>query len=98
MNEWGALHQTFDALVSSGSVEVREDGEWLAEFARFQWEFRGRGENGALIHLWCDGRNLTRRIVGVKEQSAERVIFEVQRLGRSKPGQLEFLRSDSDRP
>ena len=48
--------------------------------------------------MWSDGRNLTRRVIGVKEQSPERVIFEVQRLGRAKPSQLEFLRSDSDRP
>ena len=64
---------------------------------RFQWEFRGQNAN-SLIHFWSEGRNLTRRIVNVKEQSGERVILEVQRFGRSKRGQLEFLRADSQRP
>jgi hypothetical protein len=97
MNDWNEFHQALDAMIASGGVEVHEDGEWLAEFAQFRWEFRGRGAN-FLIHLWSDGRNLTRRIVGLKEHSPGRIVLEVQRFGRPKPGRLEFLHPEGQRP
>ena len=70
MNDWHALHQALDehrwrqarsksAKMASGSPNSLP----------FQWEFRGQGAN-PLIHLWSDGRNLTRRVVRVKEQSS----------------------------
>ena len=97
MNDWLTFHQALDSMVASGRVEVHEDGEWLAEFSPFQWEFCGQGAN-FLIHLWSERRNLTRRIVRVKEQSSDRLILEVQRFGRSRPGRLEFLHSENQRP
>jgi hypothetical protein len=54
-------------------VEVREDGEWLAELATLHFELR------------------------VKESASDRIVLEVQRFGRAKPGRLEFLRTDSPR-
>ena len=54
--------------------------------------------NNSLVHLWSDARNLTRRIVGIRENSQERIVLEVHRLGRARPGKLEFLRTDSQRP
>jgi len=97
MNEWAELDRALGAMAASGSTEVREDGEWLAELAGLHCELRGQGEN-ALVHLWSDERNLTRRVLRVREQSDDRIVLEVQRFGRTKPGLLEFLRSESARP
>jgi hypothetical protein len=97
MNEWAELDRALYAMAESGSTEVREDGEWLAEFAGLHCELREQGKN-ALVHLWSDQRNLTRRVVRVREQSPQRIVLDVQRFGRTKPGRLEFVRTDSRRP
>src|ERR1700684_2143648 len=47
--------------------------------------------------FWWDERNLTRRVVRVKERSEDRVLLEVQRFGNAKPGRLEFGRTGSPR-
>jgi hypothetical protein len=83
-------------MAASGSVEVREDGEWLAELATLHCELQRQGKT-PLVHLWSDERNLTRRVLRVKERADDRIILEVQRFGQSKPGRLEFLRTDSPR-
>ncbi|MGA8145247.1 MAG: hypothetical protein WB987_15275 [Candidatus Acidiferrales bacterium] len=97
MNDWEELDRALNELVRSAEVEIREDGEWLAELASLHFELRRAGKD-ALVHLWSDEKNLTRRVVRVKESLADRIVLEVQRLGRSKPGRLEFLRTDSQRP
>jgi len=97
MNEWAELDRALDALAASGRAEVREDGEWLAELAGLHCELRGEGKN-SLVHLWSGERNLTRRVLRIREQSDDRIVLEVQRFGRAKPGRLEFLRTDSPRP
>jgi hypothetical protein len=97
VNDWENLDRALGELVRSGAVEVREDGEWLAEFASLQCEVSGAGK-ATLIHLWSDEKNLTRRVARVKEQTEDRIVLEVQRFGRAKPGRLEFLRTDSLRP
>ena len=97
MNDWAELDRALDAMAASGSAEVREDGEWLAELAALHCELRHEGKN-PLVHLWSDERNLTRRILRVREQSPDRIVLEVRRFGRAKPGRLEFLRTDSPRP
>lgn len=97
MNEWDELGRALAELTASGVVEVREDGQWLAGFAALHCELRGTGKN-LLVHLWSNERTLTRRIVGVRERSPDRVVFDVQRFGHTKPGRLEFLRTDSPRP
>ena len=96
MNEWAELDRALDAMASSGSAEVREDGEWLAELAGLRCELRAEGKN-PLVHLWSEERNLTRRILRVREQSQDRIVLEVQRFGRARPGRLEFVRTDSPR-
>jgi len=96
MNEWTELDRALDAIASSGNAEVREDGQWLAELTGLHCELRAEGKN-PLVHLWSDERNLTRRILRVREQSQDRIVLEVQRFGRTKPGRLEFLRTDSPR-
>jgi hypothetical protein len=96
MNEWAGLDRALEAMVASGHAEVREDGEWLAELAGLHCELRSQGKN-SLVHLWSDERSVTRRVLRVREQSEDRIVLEVQRFGRAKPGRLEFLRTDSPR-
>jgi DNA-binding transcriptional ArsR family regulator len=95
-NDWAALDRALSDLAASGGVEVREDGEWLAELATLHFELRVERKN-PLVHLWSDERNLTRRILRVKEVTGDRIVLEVQRFGRAKPGRLEFLLTDSPR-
>jgi len=97
MNEWAELDRALAAMAASGSTEVREDGEWLDELAELRWELREHGKN-ALVHLWSDERNLTRRVLRIREQSQSRIVLEVQRFGRIRPSRLEFLRKDSPHP
>jgi hypothetical protein len=95
-NDWAALDRAIQALASSGSAEVREDGEWFAEMAGLRCALHGAGKS-SLVHLWSGERNLTRRILRVREQSPDRIVLEVHRFGRAKPGRLEFLRTDGPR-
>src|SRR5580693_6880316 len=97
MDDWAELDRALGEFVRSGAVEVREDGQWLAGLADLQYEMRRAGKE-PLVHLWSDEKNLTRRVIRLKEQAADRIVLEVHRLGRSKPGRLEFLRTDSPRP
>ena len=97
MNDWAELGRALDGITGSGFAEVREAGEWLAELAALHGELRIEGKS-PLVHLWSDKRNLTRRVLRVREQSPDRVVLEGQRFGRSAPGRLEFLRTDSPRP
>jgi hypothetical protein len=96
MDDWAELGRSLIALASSGTAEVREDGYWLADLASLHCEFR-QEEQSPIIHLWSDGCNLTRRVLRAKENSESRVVLEVQRFGRAKPGRLEFLRTNAPR-
>jgi len=96
MNEWAELDRALESMAASGHAEVREDGEWLAELAGLRCELRSQGKD-SLVHLWSDDRSVTRRILRVREQSEDRIILDVQRFGRAKPGRMEFLRTDSPR-
>lgn len=96
MDDWAEIGRALDAMAASGSAEVREDGEWLAELAALHCELRREGKS-SLVHLWSGERNLTRRVLGVRENLPERIVLEVQRFGRAKPGRLEFLRTDARR-
>jgi hypothetical protein len=96
VDDWAELDRAIGEIAASGSAEVREDGEWLAELAGLHCELRHEGPH-SLVHLWSEDRNLTRRILGVKERSDDRVVLEVRRFGRAKPGHLEFVRTDSPR-
>ena len=95
-DDWAELDRALGEMAASGSVEVREDGEWLAELAGLHCELHRQGKN-SLVHLWSDKRNLTRRVLRVKEHSENQIVLEVQRFGRAKPGRLEFLLADSRR-
>ena len=66
MNDWAELDRALVAMAASGSTEVREDGEWLAELAALHCELHREGKN-PLVHLWSAENNLTRRILRVRE-------------------------------
>ena len=95
-NDWTELERTLREFSVSGVTEISEDGEWLAELTDLQFEVHLEGKN-PLIHLWSEERNLTRRILRVKSRDADRIVLEVQRFGKSKPGRLEFSRRDQVR-
>lgn len=94
--DWASLHHAIEELASSGNAEIHESGEWLAELAAFRWEIRHEGKN-PLLHFWSEERNLTRRLLNVKEQSPFRIVLEVQRFGQSKPSRFELIRPDAPR-
>jgi len=96
MNDFAGLDRALNEIATSGAAEVREDGQWLADLSGLQFEFRQEGKN-SLVHLWSDDRNLTRRVLRVKEKTEQRIVLEVRRFGRKAPGNLEFVRTDSKR-
>ena len=97
MDELTNLESALNELATAGNVEVHEDGEWLAELAGLRFEFRQQGKQ-ALVHLWSEQRNLTRRVLRVTENSPAQLVLEVQRFGRPRPGRLSFIRADAPRP
>jgi hypothetical protein len=94
--DWASLHHAIEELAASGNAEIHESGEWLAELAAFRWELRHEGKT-PLLHFWSNERNLTRRLLNVKEQSPLRIVLEVQRFGQSKPSRFELIRPDAPR-
>jgi hypothetical protein len=96
MNDFAGIDRELNEIASSGAAEVREDGHWLADLSGLHLEFRQEGRN-SLVHLWSDDRNLTRRVLRVKERAKGRIILEVQRFGRKAPGTLEFIQKNSQR-
>jgi hypothetical protein len=94
--DWSGIEKTLGEMTSAGSVEVHEDGQWLAELAGLHCELRPEGKQ-AIVHLWSDERNLARRVVHVALHAPEHVIFDVQKFGRERPGRLEFIRTEAPR-
>ena len=97
MDEWSTLEQAIGEMTAAGNVEVHEDGEWLAELAGLHCEVQRQGKQ-MLVHLWSESRNLVRRVTGVSRLDPGRIVMEVQRFGRSKPGRLEFVSRQGPRP
>lgn len=82
--------------MSSGAVEVRENGQWFAPLSPGQWEVRRQGER-VLLHVWSDERNLVRRVLRIASSSEEGLLLEVERFGRAKPDHLEIARVDREK-
>jgi len=83
------IKQSLGALVSAGPVEIRENGARLASLEDFQYEVCAHGHS-ALLHLWGDGRTLTRRVLRIADRTTSLLLLEVECFGRSKPDRLEF--------
>ena len=90
------LQRALDGLCATGAPEVRENGEWLAALDGVRYEVRPQGD-AALLHLWSAHESLVRRVVRVAEESRERVVVEVARLGHSRHAQLEFVAAGATR-
>ncbi len=82
------IERALAELAKSGAVEVQENGRRMGTE---ELQFEVKAENSAvLIHLWSDAQSVVRRVVGIAEQSEERVVLEVRRFGHARPGRLEF--------
>lgn len=92
----GELRRALDGLCAVGTPEVRENGEWLAGLEGVHYEVSAQGE-AALLHLWSGQQSLVRRVLRVAEESRERVVLEVSRLGYSRHAQLEFVAGGAHR-
>jgi hypothetical protein len=90
MDQWKNLEQALGHLVSTGAVEVHEDGEWLASLADFRSEIRTQGKQ-TLIHLWSPETSFVRRILRISACESTHIQLEVQKFGVGKPARLEFL-------
>ena len=90
------LRVKLQGFLSAGSVEIRDAASRITPSAALCWEVRG-AESKPLLHLWTDNCNLTRRVVGILEQSDERVVLAVERFGKSRPDRLELLRVNFQR-
>jgi hypothetical protein len=90
------LQASLQEFVSSGIVEVRENGGRVAPFSGMSGEVRGAGEK-PLLHLWSEQFNLTRRVLAITDHSEHRLALAVERFGRAKPGRLEFIRKEFER-
>src|ERR1700684_3326890 len=84
------LRRALEEVSSAGPPEVHENGEWIAALDGVRYEVRAQGD-AALLHLWSAQQSLVRRVVRVAEESAERVVVEVVRLGRARHAHLEFV-------
>jgi hypothetical protein len=90
------LQASLQEFVSSGVVEVRENGGRVAPFSGMSWEVRGAGEK-PLLHLWSEQFNLTRRVLAITDHSEQRLALAVERFGKAKPERLEFIRREFER-
>jgi hypothetical protein len=85
-----ALRRALDGLCATGAPEVRENGEWLAGLEGVRYEVSTQGQ-AALLHMWSSEQSLVRRVLRVADESENRVLLDVSRLGYSRPAQLEFI-------
>jgi hypothetical protein len=82
---------------AASGAELRENGVRLAPLSQLSWEVRG-ADDKPLLHIWSEEYNLTRRVIAITDHSEARLVLAVERFGRARPGRLEFVRSDFERP
>lgn len=90
------IEHSLAGLQAGGEIEVREDGQLLAELMSPQWEVREQGRN-LILHVWTGDRNLTRRIMRILESDSDGIVLETSRFGRTRPSKLEILCRDAPR-
>jgi len=67
--------------------EITEDGELLFELRDTHYRLE-EAHGKLLLHLWSPERNWVRRVVGIAEETPDRLVVEVERFGQSRPGEL----------
>jgi hypothetical protein len=90
------LEASLREFTSAGCAELCENGGRVSAMSKLSWEVRGSADK-PLLHLWSDDHNLTRRVLAITDHSEERLVLAVERFGRSRPGRLEFVRTDFER-
>jgi len=85
------LRASLEDLLASGAIEIRESGGRLTPATPLSWEVRGAAQK-PLLHLWAENCNVTRRVVAITDQSAERLMLAVERFGRTGPARMEIVR------
>ena len=90
------LRRALNGLSAMGTAEVRENGERLVALSGAEYEIHAQGE-AALLHLWSAQQSLVRRVVGVSEESRDRVVLEVSRFGHARLAWLEFVANGEPR-
>ena len=93
----GEIETALDQIARQKFAEVREDGQWLAEFSRGSYSLRGDAQS-LILHLRYGEHSVVRRVVRLAEQTNDRVVLEVMRFGQTKPGRLEFVKIDARKP
>jgi hypothetical protein len=89
----GRLRKFDDAT----SVEVLESGVRIATVESFAWDLRGTPAK-PVLSVHSEQFNLTLRIVGILAESDDRLALSFERFGKGRPGKIEFVRIDFERP
>ena len=86
--EQGRLRTRIEAfLTAEPQHEVTEEGEFLFDLR--ESHFRLEESQGKLrLHLWSPERHWVRRVVGIAQESPERLVLSVERFGHPKPAKL----------
>jgi len=82
---------------AASGAELLENGGRLAPLSQLSWEVRG-ADDKPLLRIWSEEYNLTQRVIAITDHSEARLVLAVERFGRARPGRLEFVRSDFERP
>jgi hypothetical protein len=85
------LRASLQGFLARGMIEVRENGERVTLPAPPCWEVRGP-QGKPLLHMWSDKWNVTRRVLGITNQSEDCVSLAVERFGRKKAERFELVR------
>jgi hypothetical protein len=92
-----SLDSALARICSSGRVEVRENGAWLAVLENFAHSVR-EDHPSAILHLWSPDGDQVRRVNRIISDQPDCLAIEVSRLGRTRPTRLEFLTSRKSPP
>jgi len=90
------LEVSLREFISAGAAEVCESGGRLTPLSKLSWEVRG-SDDKPLLHICSEQYNLTRRVIAMTDHSDARLVLAVERVGRSRPDWLEFVRIDFER-
>ena len=84
------LEEALARLLASGTVQVQENGSWLAPLEDFQYEVREKA-GATLLHLWSQESTLVRRVISINANDDGHLALEVKRFGKNRADQLEFV-------
>jgi hypothetical protein len=87
-----AIH-AFLSIASPGGITVEENGEPVLAGSNLRGELNLRGRR-LLLHLWSEQGTFVRRVLSIKRQTADELVLQVERFGRSQPGTLHLWRGE----